>query len=48
MSCFRGFDNTWHLDYQRHYNWCLGAGGAAVDAQRNYRQMRLAQCQGSG
>jgi len=44
LPCFKGFDNTWHLDYGRHYGWCLTAGYAAVDGQRDYRRMRLAQC----
>jgi hypothetical protein len=46
LSCFKGFDNTWHLDYQRHYGWCLTAGYDAVDGQRDYRRMRIAQCMG--
>jgi hypothetical protein len=46
LACFKGFDNTWHLDYQRHYGWCLTAPIPAVDAQRDYRRMRIAQCQG--
>jgi len=44
LSCFRGFDNTWHLDYQRHYDWCLTTSEAAAAGQRDYRRMRLAQC----
>jgi hypothetical protein len=44
LSCFRGFDNTWHLDYQRHYDWCLTATAAAAAEQRDYRRMRLTQC----
>jgi len=46
LACFKGFDNTWHLDYGRHYGWCLTAGYDAVDGQRDYRRMRIAQCQG--
>ncbi len=46
LACFKGFDNTWHLDYQRHHGWCLTAPVPAVDAQRDYRRMRIAQCQG--
>ncbi len=34
-GCFKGFDNRWHVDYQRHYNWCLGADPAAVAAERD-------------
>jgi hypothetical protein len=45
-GCFKGFDNRWHLDYQRHYNWCLTAAVAAVNAERDYRRMRVYQCQG--
>jgi hypothetical protein len=45
-GCFKGFDNRWHLDYQRHYEWCLTASYAAVNAERDYRRMRVAQCQG--
>ena len=45
-GCFKGFDGRWHLDYQRHYSWCLTAGVAAVNAERDYRRMRIAQCQG--
>jgi hypothetical protein len=45
-GCFKGFDNRWHLDYQRHYEWCLTASYAAVNAERDYRRMRGAQCQG--
>jgi len=45
-GCFKGFDGRWHLDYQRHYSWCLTASYAAVDAQRDYRRMRVYQCQG--
>jgi hypothetical protein len=44
LSCFRGFDNTWHLDYQRHFDWCLTASAAAAAEQRDYRRTRLAQC----
>lgn len=44
-GCFKGFDGRWHLDYQRHYNWCLTADVAAVDAERDYRRMRVYQCQ---
>jgi len=44
LSCFRGFDNTWHLDYQRHYDWCLTTSEAAAAGQRDYRRMRLAEC----
>jgi hypothetical protein len=46
LACFKGFDNTWHLDYQRHYGWFLTADVASVNGQRDYRRMRLAQCQG--
>jgi len=45
-GCFKGFDNRWHLDYQRHYNWCLTADVSAVNGERDYRRMRIAQCQG--
>ena len=45
-GCFKGFDNRWHLDYQRHYEWCLTASYDAVNAERDYRRMRIAQCQG--
>ena len=45
-GCFKGFDNRWHLDYQRHYGWCLTADVGAVNAERDYRRMRIAQCQG--
>jgi hypothetical protein len=44
-GCFKGFDNTWHTDYQRHYGWCLTASVADVNAQRDYRRMRVYQCQ---
>jgi hypothetical protein len=43
---FKGFDNRWHLDFQRHYSWCLTADVAAVNAERDYRRMRVYQCQG--
>jgi hypothetical protein len=46
LPCFKGFDNTWHLDYQRHYGWCVTASVGAVNEQRDYRRMRIAQCQG--
>jgi hypothetical protein len=46
LPCFRGFDNTWHLDYQRHFGWCLTADVPSVAAQRDYRRMRIAQCEG--
>jgi hypothetical protein len=46
LPCFKGFDNTWHLDYQRHYGWCLTADVHSVDAQRDYRRMRIYQCGG--
>jgi hypothetical protein len=45
-GCFKGFDGRWHLDYQRHYSWCLTADVAAVNAERDYRRMRVYQCQG--
>jgi hypothetical protein len=44
-GCFKGFDNTWHLDYQRHYSWCLTADVASVNAQRDYRRSRVYQCE---
>ena len=44
LSCFKGFDNTWHIDYQRHFDWCLTASEAAAAEQRDYRRTRLAQC----
>jgi hypothetical protein len=44
LPCFRGYDNTWHLDYQRHFGWCLTADPSSVNAQRDYRRARLAQC----
>jgi hypothetical protein len=47
-GCFKGFDGGWHLDYGRHYAWCITAAPDAVDAQRNNRRTRLAQCQNSG
>jgi hypothetical protein len=47
-GCFKGFEGGWHLDYGRHYAWCLTAAPAAVDAQRNNRRARLVQCQDSG
>ena len=45
-GCFKGFDGVWHLNYQRRYGWCLTADYASVDAQRDYRRMRVYQCQG--
>jgi len=45
-GCFKGFDGRWHLDYRRHYGWCLTADRAAAAAERDYRRMRIAQCQG--
>jgi len=45
-GCFKGFDNTWHLDYAKHYGWCLTASIPAVNAQRDYRRMRVYGCQG--
>src|SRR5271168_490915 len=45
-GCFKGFDNRWHLDYQRHHGWCLTADVGAVNAEGDYRRMRIAQCQG--
>jgi hypothetical protein len=45
-SCFKGFDGRWHLNYQKHYSWCLTADRSSVNAQRDYRRMRVAQCQG--
>jgi hypothetical protein len=45
-GCFKGFDGRWHLNYQKHYSWCLTADYAAVDAQRDYRRMPVYQCQG--
>ena len=47
-GCFKGFEGGWHLDYGRHYAWCITAAPDAVDAQRNNRRIRLAQCQDSG
>jgi hypothetical protein len=46
LPCFKGFDNRWHRDYARHYGWCLTAGHDSVAADRDYRRMRIAQCQG--
>jgi hypothetical protein len=45
-GCFKGYDGRWHLDYQRHYSWCLTASVEAVNAERDYRRMRVAQCEG--
>ncbi len=45
-GCFKGFDNRWHLDYQRHHGWCLTADVGAVNAAGDYGRMRIAQCQG--
>ena len=47
-GCFKGFEGGWHLDYGRHYAWCITAAAGAVEAQRNNRRIRLAQCQDSG
>jgi hypothetical protein len=47
-GCFKGFEGGWHLDYGRHYAWCITAAPGAVEAQRNNRRIRLAQCQDSG
>jgi len=46
LSCFRGFDGRWHLNYAKHYGWCLTADPGAVAAERDYRRMRIAQCGG--
>jgi len=44
-GCFKGFDHRWNLNFQGHYDWCLTATVAAVNAERDYRRMRVAQCQ---
>jgi hypothetical protein len=46
LACFRGFDGMWHLDFNRHYNWCLTTEPATANGQRDYRRMRIAQCGG--
>ena len=46
LPCFRGFDGRWHLNYARHYGWCLTADRGAVAAERDYRRMRIYQCGG--
>lgn len=45
-GCFHGFNLRWHLNWQQHYNWCLTASYEAANSERDYRRMRIAQCQG--
>jgi hypothetical protein len=45
-GCFKGFDRRWNLNYDQHYQWCLTVPYAVADTERDYRRMRVAQCQG--
>ena len=36
----------WHLNYQVHYNWCLGVAEAFADSETRARQNQLRKCIG--
>ena len=46
LSCFRGFDRRWNLNYQQHYQWCLNVDYGTANGERDYRRMRIAECGG--
>lgn len=45
-ACNRGTGARWTIDYKVHYDWCLTAAPAAVEAERNARTNWIRSCRG--
>ena len=45
-ACNRGVEPRWTTDYKVHFDWCLGAAPAAVEAERQARTNWIRTCRG--
>ena len=45
-ACNRGVGPRWTTDYKVHFEWCLGAAPAAVEAERQARTNWIRSCRG--
>jgi hypothetical protein len=45
-ACNRGTGERWTTDYKVHFDWCLGAAPAAVEAERAARTNWIRSCRG--
>ena len=45
-ACNRGTGARWTTDYKVHFDWCLTADPAAVEAERNARTNWIRSCRG--
>lgn len=45
-ACDRGTGARWTSDYRVHFDWCLGAAPAAVEAERAARTNWIRSCRG--
>ena len=45
-ACNRGVGPRWTTDYRVHFDWCLGANPAAVEAERGARTNWIRSCRG--
>ncbi len=45
-ACNRGIGARWTSDYRVHFDWCLGAAPAAVEAERAARTNWIRSCRG--
>jgi hypothetical protein len=45
-ACNRGVGARWTTDYKVHFDWCLGAAVAAVEAERQARTNWIRSCRG--
>lgn len=45
-ACDRGTGPRWTTDYRVHFDWCVGAAPAAVEAERNARTNWIRSCSG--
>ena len=46
-ACNRGTGARWTVEYRVHFDWCVGAAPAAVEAERNARTNWIWSCRGS-
>jgi hypothetical protein len=46
-ACNRGTGARWTVEYRVHFDWCVGAAPAAVEAERNARTNWIRSCRGS-
>ena len=46
-ACNRGVGARWTADFRVHFDWCLSAAPAAVEAERNARTNWIRSCRGS-